>query len=337
MVSEGRSGVVFGGETGVRRGSHGYGAAVPGDFPELRFEMDRLVTYDDASILAEIQRVAALLGTPQIGYREFDKHGRVGSSTIRRRFGSWKEALKAAGLGDLYTGRTVSGKMRAQGGRSMTAQEVVAEMQRIARLLGKSSLSQAELQEHSEIVGARVVRSRFGSWKAALEAAGLEITGPQRRWTDDDYFDNLLEVWTHYGRAPKYDEMNKPPSRITNGGYAAKFGTWGRAKQAFVDRVNRDIEEGERQRLETAAPTRREPLPPTQRQEDRKTIPVGLRYQVLRRDNFKCVLCGRSPATNPSIVLHVDHVLAFSRGGKTRLDNLRSLCQDCNLGKSDGA
>jgi 5-methylcytosine-specific restriction endonuclease McrA len=29
----------------------------------------------------------------------------------------------------------------------------------------------------------------------------------------------------------------------------------------------------------------------------------------------------------------VDHIVAFSRGGKTREDNLRTLCADCNKGK----
>lgn len=148
----------------------------------------------------------------------------------------------------------------------------------------------------------------------------------------------MLEVWTHYGRAPKYDEMNHPPSRITGHAYAVKFGRWVRAKQAFVDRVNADIAEaggGELQTplTSTAEGTIKRSKP---RQEDLHAIPVGLRYQVLRRDRFKCVLCGRSPATDPSVVLHVDHVLAFSRGGKTRLDNLRSLCDDCNIGKGAG-
>lgn len=66
--------------------------------------------------------------------------------------------------------------------------------------------------------------------------------------------------------------------------------------------------------------------------ESRK-IPVGLRYDILRRDNFKCQICGRSQADG--IKLHVDHIIPFSKGGKTEPNNLRTLCQDCNLGKSN--
>ena len=63
------------------------------------------------------------------------------------------------------------------------------------------------------------VRRRPG----ALEAAGLTLSNLGRRWTDDDYYENLLEVWTHYGRPPRYREMDLPPSRITSGGYEAKI------------------------------------------------------------------------------------------------------------------
>lgn len=58
-----------------------------------------------------------------------------------------------------------------------------------------------------------------------------------------------------------------------------------------------------------------------------------LRYKVLHRDRFRCVICGRSPAKDLSIELHVDHILPWSKGGKTMEENLRTLCSDCNLGK----
>ena len=60
-----------------------------------------------------------------------------------------------------------------------------------------------------------------------------------------------------------------------------------------------------------------------------------LRYQVLKRDNFKCCLCGASPAKDPSVELHLDHIIPWSKGGKTTLDNLQTLCSKCNIGKSD--
>jgi hypothetical protein len=84
----------------------------------LLFEMDRLLTYDGASILAEIQCVAGLIGSPVISRTALDKHSRVASSTVIRRHGGWFEALQASGVEDRYGGRSVSPKMRDQRGRS---------------------------------------------------------------------------------------------------------------------------------------------------------------------------------------------------------------------------
>lgn len=66
-----------------------------------------------------------------------------------------------------------------------------------------------------------------------------------------------------------------------------------------------------------------------------RNISDKLRYQVLRRDNFKCCTCGASPAKDPSVELHVDHIIPWSKGGKNTLENLQTLCSRCNLGKSD--
>lgn len=297
------------------------------------FAMNRLTSYDDDSVVNEIQRVAAVLAAGPISRKTFDRHSRVASSTVIRRFGGWREALERAGLGDRYGGRRVTQKMRDQRARAANQEDMVAELQRISRKVGRRVITRGDLIEHAELLSERALLNRFGSWRAALEAAGLELSAKGRRWTDDDYFENLLVVWTHYGRAPTYAEMNRSPSRITNGAYEAKFGTWGRAKQSFVERVNADLQTGSRESIEPRVPV---PVHAKSRQEDQRAIPLGLRYQVLKRDSFKCVTCGRSPATDPTCVLHVDHVVPFSQGGRTRSDNLRALCEHCNLGKGVG-
>ena len=66
-----------------------------------------------------------------------------------------------------------------------------------------------------------------------------------------------------------------------------------------------------------------------------RVISDKLRYQVLKRDNFKCCACGASPAKDPSVELHIDHIIPWSKGGETTIDNLQTLCSRCNLGKSD--
>ena len=68
-------------------------------------------------------------------------------------------------------------------------------------------------------------------------------------------------------------------------------------------------------------------------QHQRSLMNKSLRYDVMKRDGFRCVLCGRS--ASDMVKLHVDHIKPISKGGKTELSNLRTLCQDCNLGKRD--
>jgi hypothetical protein len=68
-------------------------------------------------------------------------------------------------------------------------------------------------------------------------------------------------------------------------------------------------------------------------QSNNRNIPLGLRYKVLERDNGKCKLCGRTP--NDGVKLHVDHIAPFSLGGLTVLNNLQTLCSDCNIGKGN--
>lgn len=64
----------------------------------------------------------------------------------------------------------------------------------------------------------------------------------------------------------------------------------------------------------------------------RSLMTDSLRYDVMKRDGFRCVLCGRT--AKDGVVLHVDHILPVARGGKTEINNLRTLCEFCNLGKS---
>ncbi|MFH1654455.1 MAG: HNH endonuclease [Pseudomonadota bacterium] len=64
-----------------------------------------------------------------------------------------------------------------------------------------------------------------------------------------------------------------------------------------------------------------------------------LKEKILVRDeerwgknNFACVQCGMRP---PSVELHIDHIKPWSKGGKTEMKNLQTLCSKCNIGKSD--
>lgn len=62
-------------------------------------------------------------------------------------------------------------------------------------------------------------------------------------------------------------------------------------------------------------------------------VRTGIRWQVFERDDFKCVACGASALDGA--ILHVDHILPRSKGGKDELSNFQTLCHLCNIGKSN--
>lgn len=205
---------------------------------------------------------------------------------------------------------------------------------RFAEISGRSELTADDLRQHA-CVGVAAIRNRFGTLKKAFRAAGLLETALGRRYTDEDCSENLLLVWTHLGRPPRYQEMKTPPSIVGPKAYIGRWKTWNRALHAFVERANSDKEPPDIARIPSAAQVGPKQMATREDEEDGCRIRLGLRYKVLVRDRFKCVLCGNTPALDPMCRLHVDHIVAWSRGGKTVEQNLRALCEKCNLGKGN--
>ena len=56
----------------------------------------------------------------------------------------------------------------------------------------------------------------------------------------------------------------------------------------------------------------------------------ALRFEVFKRDGFRCAYCGRTP---PQVILEVDHIDPHSLGGSDDINNLITSCFDCNRGK----
>lgn len=66
---------------------------------------------------------------------------------------------------------------------------------------------------------------------------------------------------------------------------------------------------------------------------ERSLMTSAMRYEILKRDNYRCQICGST--AQDGVKLHIDHIIPVSKGGKTVPENLRVLCDRCNLGKSD--
>jgi rubredoxin len=70
--------------------------------------------------------------------------------------------------------------------------------------------------------------------------------------------------------------------------------------------------------------------PPTPK---RQPIKPSIRFQVLKRDDYRCQMCGATAQDGAK--LEIDHIHPVSKGGGNELSNLQVLCRDCNAGKRD--
>lgn len=282
------------------------------------FELKTLEDYSDEALLEEIRRVMSALNDKRLTQQRFREIARVGVTTIRNRFGSWKRALDLAGIDDTIAPRFDSIK-----------RDVVLEAIR---------LHSNEFPDTSPTVAAIAARlgvhrstltGRFGTWKALLDEVGLTPTPLGKRYTDEECFENIVALWTLYGRQPNFAELNQAPSTVGSKAYVLRWGGWPAALGAFIRYVNQP-------QLADDTPVTTPPQPSKAAPSATpRSISLSLRYKVLRRDHFRCVIYGRSPAKDHAIELHVDHIIPWSKGGQNVEDNLRTLCFDCNLGKGD--
>jgi hypothetical protein len=72
---------------------------------------------------------------------------------------------------------------------------------------------------------------------------------------------------------------------------------------------------------------------PVRQPQLRKVIDNKLKYAVLQRDNSTCQRCGANIHNTPDVKLVIDHKIPVELGGDTTIDNLWTLCNDCNGGK----
>ena len=206
--------------------------------------------------------------------------------------------------------------------------DVINDIRRVASSLGKESLTQIEYDNHGRF-SYKVAVKRFGNWPNACVMAGLKMTTTLANRPDEELFKNLEEIWIRLGRQPKYGEILKPFSKFHVSTYDKRFGGWRKALEAFVSYIN-DVNDSPSEDLNEYSNGYEKP-----RQRGTRNINWRLRFIVMRRDNFKCKACGKSPATDTTITLDVDHIQAWSKGGSTVLENLQTLCTKCNIGKSN--
>lgn len=110
----------------------------------------------DEQLIADLRRVAATLGTNTVSQPVYSKQGRFDMKNLSRRFGTWNDALVAAGLEISYEGEYPDERLFSN---LLTLWQHYGRQPRRAELaLPPSDISQSPYQR------------RFGSWTAALDA-----------------------------------------------------------------------------------------------------------------------------------------------------------------------
>ena len=197
-------------------------------------------------------------------------------------------------------------------------------------------------------ISASAIKTHFGSWKNALAALkkhlqqkGLDLSprphAPQRIYSDENLYDEMGRIWQKVGQRPSRNEWEASDPKISIGAYKKRFGSWTNACQKFIEyKMGGEITSDNFVRFNGEEfPMQMKSGTVGYSKENSRNVSLSLRLKVLNRDNFKCVFCGKSPATDFGTKLHIDHILPFSKGGKSTLENLQTLCEECNLGKSD--
>ena len=193
----------------------------------MKFELTTLDEYSDETLLAELRRVADSLQGQRLTLERFNSLARVHSTTLRYRFGSWQAALDKAGISESVAPRF----------RVLSRDAVLETLREFAAENPGKSATEKEIAARLGMHRGAIAR-RFGKWETILAEVGLDPVPLGRRYTDEECFENILTLWTHYGRQPIFGELKYPPSVVGPKAYIRRWGGWRAAITAFVKSIN---------------------------------------------------------------------------------------------------
>lgn len=306
----------------------------------MKFELNEYkASLTDEEILSDIKQVADSLNVDYISINTYKKHGKYSQTAIQGHFGTWKRALSLAGLRNERTSREL---------KLISDDDYIADVQRVAAVLGSDTVGYDDYKKNGTY-SAEHIFTRFSTWENFLLKAGLKPTGfSKHKITKEELYEEIERIWILLGRQPTSTDIIKHGvSKYSIDTYKRRFGGWRKALEAFVDYVNSDNTEEIPDEFDipmnvatdSLSKSNSEPNPNQQARKPghftSRNINLRMRFLVMKRDNFKCCMCGRSPATTVGLELHIDHIIPWSKGGETIIDNLHTLCSDCNLGKSN--
>lgn len=304
----------------------------------MKFELNEYKSsLTDGEILSDIKRVAVSLNVTYISISTYKKFGKYSQTAIQNHFGTWTNALIMAGLRNERTTSEL---------KLISDDDYIADVQGIASLLNSDTVGYDDYKKYGKYSAEHIFK-RFSTWEDFLLKASLKPTGfSKHKITKEELFTEIERIWILLGRQPTSTDIIKHRvSKYSIDTYKRRFGGWRKALEAFVDFINSDnmeepscISDTPKDNKDESVSSSKTDLKPHIQKfvhSTSRNINTRLRFQVLKRDHFKCCACGASPAKNPAVELEVDHIIAWANGGETVLENLQTLCKECNNGKSN--
>lgn len=279
-------------------------------------------------LIADIKYIATKIGDEYMSITKYKKlGGRHTDSTFRKYFGSWSNALAKAGL------RTLRYKQEM---KRISDKELLDEVKRVAKILNTETITSTQYSNIGNI-SLYTITSRLGTWDNVLHKAGLKSTGFKTNISNIDLLKEIERIWIILGKQPTTDDIKKGISIYNLTTFTRRFGGWRKTLEEFIKYINGEVLYEETnleittqkndcciKQKKIKLKTHRTPREPSAR----------LKVQVLMRDGNKCRLCGVE-CNDGLHNIHFDHIIPWSKGGETTLDNLQILCSDCNLAKGN--
>lgn len=211
-----------------RFGSWNEAVEAAGLAPNVRVPRSGSDPIPEADLCDALRELAAEKGTSPSTV-DMTTDGLYSLGPYLHRFGSWSEALDAAGLAPRSTaevGSNVSGPIPTT--------ELLSELARLGNELGETPT--VNEMDANGAFSAMAYFDRFGSWNAAVEAAGFDPNqvGGSTQISRDDLLLELVVGREALGRWPTYREMDAY-GEYSPATYASRFGSWEAAKQAAAE------------------------------------------------------------------------------------------------------
>lgn len=173
----------------------------------------------DADLCDALTDLAATIGTVPTS-ADMKEQGPHSANTYIDRFGSWEDALVAAGLDPDDMASRVATETLID-----ALQELAADLDRAPFARDMNDSGPFHTSTYSR---------RFGSWSAALEAAGIESeyepTPPDNKLDRDALVAELHRLATAQdGDSPPTTTLMNEHGEFSPGTYISRFGSWGAA------------------------------------------------------------------------------------------------------------